>query len=76
MYDGQLTLIVQCNVSEAELDLRHIIAQESHLDRSHTRYLGQSYAEGPSRFPRVSRYCYKLEKQYMLTCNVSSYCVC
>ena len=36
--------------TEAELDLRHIIGRESHLDQSHARYLGQSYTEGPSRF--------------------------
>ena len=50
MYDRHVTLI-QWYVNEAELDLRHIIGQESHLDQSHARYLGQSYTEGPSRFP-------------------------
>ena len=50
MDDRHLTLI-QCNVNEAELDLRLIISRESHLDQSHARYLGQSYTEGPSHFP-------------------------
>ena len=53
MDDKHVTLI-QCNVNEAELDLKHIIGRESHLDQSHARYLGQSYTERPSRFPRVS----------------------
>ena len=39
MDDRHLTLI-QCNVNEVELDLRHIIGRESHLDQSHARYLG------------------------------------
>ena len=34
MDDRHLTLI-QCNVNEAELDLRLIIGRESHLDQSH-----------------------------------------
>ena len=37
--DRHVTLI-QCNVNEAELDLKHIIGRESHLDQSHARYLG------------------------------------
>ena len=49
MDDRHVTLI-QCNVIEAELDLRHIIGRESHLKQSHARYLGQSYTEGSSRF--------------------------
>ena len=48
MDDRHVTLI-QCNVNEAELDLRLIIGRESHLDQSHA--LGQSYTEGPSHFP-------------------------
>ena len=48
--DRHVTLI-QCSVIEAELDLRHIIGRESHLDQSHAQYLSQSYTEGPSRFP-------------------------
>ena len=42
--------LIQCNVNEAELDLRLIIGRESHLDQSYAQYLGQSYAEGPSHF--------------------------
>ena len=34
MYDRHVTL-TQCNVNEVELDLRHIIGRESHLDQSH-----------------------------------------
>ena len=49
MDDRHLTLI-QCNVNEAELDLKHIIGRESHLEQSHPQYLGQSYTEGPSAF--------------------------
>ena len=48
---GQHVTLIQCNVNEAELDLRLIIGRESHLDQSHARYLGQSYTEGPSHFP-------------------------
>ena len=50
MDDRHMTLI-QCNVNEAELDLKHIIGRESHLDQSRARSLGQSYTERPSRFP-------------------------
>ena len=50
MDDRHVTLI-QCNVNEAELDLRLIIGRESHLDQSYARYLGQSYTEEPSHFP-------------------------
>ena len=50
MDDRHVTLI-QCNVNEAELDLKHIIGQESHLDQSHAQYLGQSSIEWPSHFP-------------------------
>ena len=50
MDDRHVTLI-QCNVNEAELDLKHIIGRVSHLDQSHAGYLGQSYTEQPSRFP-------------------------
>ena len=47
--DRRHVTLIQCNVNDAELDLRHIIGRESHLDQSHARYLGQSYTEGPSR---------------------------
>ena len=50
MDDRHVTLI-QCNVNEAELDLKLIIGRESHLDQSRARYLGQSCTERPSCFP-------------------------
>ena len=50
MYDRHVTLI-QWYVNEAELELRHIIGLESHLDQSHARYVGQSCTEAPSSIP-------------------------
>ena len=40
--DDRHIILRQCNVNEAELDLKQIIGRESHLDQSHAQYLGQS----------------------------------
>ena len=58
-----------------DLNLRHIIGQESHLDQSRTGYMGLAVTLLSGHTCRASQYCSKLEMHYLLTCNESSYCV-